>query len=161
MSDLNHPAIHAGRPRPLLGPLPSTYLHRDLFEFAVEDDGRDKEGEDDVFTRMSLTTGSLKSLRHKGIKCVRPRYHWLPGQMWRHAAYGYAPQWPVAVHEWTDRLNINKVYDNRTGRSIGRGFRIVVMESSSSSQLSTASIGGGNGKIPWSFNGVYHSVPVV
>ncbi|KAF8347645.1 hypothetical protein F5887DRAFT_915883 [Amanita rubescens] len=99
--------------------LPSTYLHRDSFEFAVDDDRSDKEEEVDFYDNepdKKFTHKSIKraipakvdeengwtDLMHGG-KAVGPRSRWLPSL--EGSTNGYAPQGLVAVQEDGSKAN--------------------------------------------------------
>ncbi|KAF8325489.1 hypothetical protein F5887DRAFT_1165113 [Amanita rubescens] len=90
--------------------LPSTYLHRDSFEFAVDDDRSDEEEEVDFYDNEPDKKFTHKSIKRaipakvdeengwtdlmRGGKAVGPRSRWLPSL--EGSTNGYAPQGLVA-----------------------------------------------------------------
>ncbi|KAF8345065.1 hypothetical protein F5887DRAFT_1074713 [Amanita rubescens] len=158
--------------------LPPTYLHQDSFEFAVDDDGRDKEGEDDFCDEepdKSQLRVPWESLRHKSIKRailakVDEEKRWTDSMRGLRAAKAVGAALSLGSRSGGASVEKRGTVTHHNGRSrstrmarsqrrrserqqeqgeVGRGFQIV-MESPPPQLPTPGSAGDGNGKAPWS-----------
>ena len=155
--------------------LPSTYLHQDSFEFAVEDDQSDEEEEDfdDEEPDKSQLRVPWESLRHKSIKRailakVDEEKRWTDSMRGLRAAKAVRAALSLTARSGGASVEKRGTVTHHNGRSrstrtecqrserqqreqgeVGRGFRIV-MESPPPQLPTPGSAGSGSGKVPWS-----------